>query len=211
MSTPLLSGPPDAKARLVLAHGAGAGMASPFVERLAAALGEVGVETMRFEFGYMAARDIDGARRPPSRLAVLEAEYRSLTLNISPCANQRLYIGGKSMGGRVASRIAEDLYASNRIAGLVVIGYPFHPPRKPDVLRVEHLATLACPTLFLQGTRDPLGSKAEVATYVLSPTIQIKWLEDGDHDLKPRRASGHTQADHIAVAADEIARFMGLP
>ncbi len=211
MPTHLLNGPPDAKARLVLAHGAGAGMNSQFLELLAATLGEAEVEIMRFEFGYMAARRADGVRRPPPRMPILEAEYRDLIMDMTPRKGQRLYIGGKSMGGRVASLIADGLYFCGRIAGLVVVGYPFHPPRKPASLRVEHLATLACPTLIVQGDRDALGSKDEVADYTLSPSIRVHWLEDGDHDLTPRRASGATRAAHVATAACEIARFMALP
>lgn len=211
MPTPLLTGPPYAKARLVLAHGAGAGMSSPFLESLVAALEGARVETMRFEFGYMAARRTTGVRRPPSRMPVLEAEYRDVISRLAPRAGQRLFIGGKSMGGRVASLIANDLYGAGHVAGLIVVGYPFHLPRKPEALRVTHLAALACPTLILQGTRDPLGSKVEVDGYTLAPSIQIRWLDDGDHELKPRRASGATQRQHIATAASEIARFMGLP
>lgn len=209
MTTPLLTGPSDAHVRLVLAHGAGAGMRSPFLESLAGALGQAQVQTLRFEFGYMAARRNEGIRRPPPRMPVLEAEYTSVLRGLADAPP--IYIGGKSMGGRVASLIADELYRDGHISGLVLVGYPFHPAGRPTSLRTEHLTDLTCPTLIVQGTRDPLGSFDEVAGYGLSPAVRVHWLEDGDHDLKPRRASGFTQADHIATAAREIARFMGLP
>ena len=113
-------------------------------------------------------------------------------------ADGTLIIGGKSMGGRVASMIADDLFAAGRIAGLLCLGYPFHPIDKPDKLRTEHLKDLKTPTLICQGTRDPFGTSEEVATYDLSPAIQLSWFEDGDHDLKPRkRISGFSHADHM--------------
>lgn len=111
------------------------------------------------------------------------------------------------MGGRAASLIADPLYAEAKIGGLVCLGYPFHPPGKPDNLRTVHFTKLSCPTLIIQGDRDPLGSRAEVATYDLSPAIQVVWLPDGDHDFKPRKSSAHTQASHIATAVDAILAF----
>jgi uncharacterized protein len=123
-------------------------------------------------------------------------------------AKGRLIIGGKSMGGRVASMIADDLYAAGRIAGLLCLGYPFHPPEKPTQLRTAHLADLKTPTLIVQGTRDPFGTRDEVAAYNLSQAIALLWLEDGDHDLKPRKSiSGFTAADHLKTMADRIARW----
>lgn len=102
------------------------------------------------------------------------------------------------MGGRVASMIADELFDARRIAGLLCVGYPFHPIGKPEKLRTEHLKHLRTPTLICQGTRDQFGSKDEVSGYDLSPAIQVRWFEDGDHDLKPRkRVSGLTHADHI--------------
>ena len=202
------NGPPTALSHLILAHGAGAPMSSSFLESLAFELGREGVRVTRFEFAYMAGRHVDGVKRPPPRVERLAAEYQAVISGWPAGSHQRLYIGGKSMGARVASQIAGPLHARGTISGLVAVGYPFHPPRKPESLRVEHLMDVGCPTFIVQGTRDPLGSASEVESYGLPPSIEIEWLEDGDHDLKPRRASGHTQAGHIALAARAIAQFM---
>lgn len=112
------------------------------------------------------------------------------------------------MGGRVASMIADEVFAAGRIAGLLCLGYPFHPMGKPTQLRTAHLETLKCPALIVQGTRDIMGSAEEVAGYALSPAIEILWLEDGDHDLKPRKAvSGFTAAGHLQTMAAAVAAW----
>src|SRR5690606_19075513 len=127
-------------------------------------------------------------------------EYRAAVEKLA--SKTPLIIGGKSMGGRVASLVAGEIYAAGKIAGLLCLGYPFHPPAKPDQLRTAHLQTLVTPTLICQGTRDPFGTRDEVGTYPLSEAIEILWLEDGDHDLKPRRKiSGFTAADHLKTLA----------
>ena len=198
-----------ARALLLLAHGAGAGMDSPFMNAMSGLLAERQIGCLRFEFAYMAARRTDGKRRPPPRMdrlieefdtAVRQAERRNR-------AGLPLLIGGKSMGGRVASLIADEMYAADRIAGVVCLGYPFHPPKKPDKLRTAHLETLQCPTLIVQGTRDPLGNLTEVAGYSLAPSIDVSWIEDGDHDLTPRKRSGRSADDAWSEAADAIADF----
>ena len=159
-----------------------------------------GLRVARFEFPYMAKRRIDGKRRPPDRMDVLLAAYRHIV-----CATQAdtLRVGGKSMGGRVASMIADDLEA----AGLVCLGYPFHPPGKPEKLRTQHLQNLITPSLFLQGERDPLGTRGEIENYGLSHSITIKYLPDGDHDLKPRKASGRTRDENWREAIRHTAEF----
>jgi predicted alpha/beta-hydrolase family hydrolase len=112
------------------------------------------------------------------------------------------------MGGRVASMVADDLLAEGRIAGLLCLGYPFHPPAKPAQLRTAHLEALKTPALICQGTRDEFGTRSEVAGYTLSDRIEILWQEDGDHDLKPRKKiSGFSAADHLKAMADATARF----
>jgi predicted alpha/beta-hydrolase family hydrolase len=114
------------------------------------------------------------------------------------------------MGGRVASLLADELYTARRIAGLLCLGYPFHPPGRPEQLRTAHLAGLATPTLICQGTRDPFGPREEVETYGLSRAIELFWLEDGDHDLKPRKSvSGLTAAQHLAAVADRVRDWTG--
>ena len=184
-------------------------MTSVFLADFAQTLAERGIATTRFEFAYMAARHMDGVKRPPPRIEKLVAEYRQLFARLPRVDGRRLFIGGKSMGGRVASLLADELYADGHIAGAVCLGYPFHPARKPDQQRVAHLAGLACPTLIIHGTRDPLGSFDEVANYHLSPSITLAWLQDGDHDFTPRRASGFTAAQHMTTAAATVAAFVG--
>jgi predicted alpha/beta-hydrolase family hydrolase len=114
------------------------------------------------------------------------------------------------MGGRVASMVADEMFAKGEISGLVCLGYPFHPPAKPEQLRTKHLAALKTPTLIFQGTRDEFGTKEEVATYGLSHAIEVIWLEDGDHDLKPRKAiSGFSTADHLKTLAETVKAWAG--
>lgn len=209
------SGAGDARCRnahVLLAHGAGAGIETPFLQSIAEHVAARGVHVVRFEFAYMASRREGGKKRPPPRAEALIEEYArvldSVSERLGPDA--QLYIGGKSLGGRVASLLADDAFRAGRIAGLVCLGYPFHPPGKPEKLRTAHLKTMTCPALILQGTRDPFGTKDEVAGMELSANCRVTWLEDGDHDLKPRRASGWTHGDHIEAAADAIAAFIGV-
>ena len=203
----LTTGPSDARAHLVFAHGAGAPMDSAFLEKLAQSLALCGIKTSRFEFEYMAQRRHTGIKRPPPKIERLAQEYHTVVGALATLPGARLWIGGKSMGGRVASLIADELFARGDIAGLVCVGYPFHPSGKPANLRVLHLAALTCPALIVQGDRDPLGNRAEVESYDLSGNIELEWLPDGDHDLMPRRTSGHTQSEHIAAASAAIARL----
>src|SRR5262245_36628691 len=201
----LASGPSRPTARYVCAHGAGAGMATAFLAAMAAALAEQGIATLRFEFAYMAARRTGGARRPPPRAERLMDEYVAAA-RAAP-RDAPLFIGGKSMGGRVASLIADRLWDEGLIAGLICLGYPFHPPTRPAELRTAPLAGLRCPALIIQGERDPFGSRAEVEGYALSPPIRLLWAPDGDHDLGPRGAPGHTRRGNLAAAAAAIAAF----
>ncbi len=201
----LVDGPATAPCTLLLGHGAGAAMDSPGMNRLADALVAQGLRVARFEFAYMAARR-DGRRKPPPRAETLCPEYEAAVAALAP--RGPLVIGGKSMGGRVASLVADPLHASGAVAGLLCLGYPFHPVGKPQQLRTAHLEHLRTPTLVVQGTRDPFGTREEVATYRLSRAIEILWLEDGDHDLKPRKSvSGHTAAEHLATMASAVATW----
>lgn len=189
----LLDGPADAPLTILLAHGAGGAMDSPGMTAVAQALA-AGFRVARFEFGYMAARR-DGGRRPPPRAEALVPEYRDAFEQLP--GGGPVVIGGKSMGGRVASMVADELRDRGQISGLLCIGYPFHPPGRPDRLRTRHLQTIRTPTLICQGTRDPFGTREEVSGYSLPHAVEILWLEDGDHDLKPRRASGFSASDHL--------------
>ena len=200
----IFDGPKDAAATVLLAHGAGAAMDSSAMEAIANALSAQGLRVARFEFGYMAARR-SGARKPPPRADLLIPEYIEA---VEALGQGSLIIGGKSMGGRVASMVADELFAQKRIDGLLCLGYPFHPPKRPDNLRTDHLAELKTPTLICQGTRDPFGSREEVESYALSGSIEFLWLEDGDHDLKPRKKlSGLSAADHMRSMAEAVMRF----
>jgi predicted alpha/beta-hydrolase family hydrolase len=205
----LQTGPADAPARFLCAHGAGAGMETPFLKTFADLLAERGIATLRFEFAYMAARrsgSSQGTRKPPPKAERLIDEYRAAIAAAGQGAP--LIVGGKSMGGRVASLLADETHAAGRIAGLVCLGYPFHPPNQPAKLRTAHLEGLACPTLIVQGERDPFGPRAEVEAMRLSPAIRYHWAGDGDHDLGPRGGSGFTRKGNLAAAADAVAAFV---
>jgi len=192
----LFDGPAKAKHSILLAHGAGAAMDSPAMNAIAKSLAEAGFRIARFEFGYMAGRRTSAGRKPPPRAETLRPEYVAAIAALK--ASGPLIIGGKSMGGRVASMIADEQHA----AGLLCLGYPFHPVGKPAQLRTAHLTELKTPTLIVQGTRDPFGTREEAADYRLSKAIRILWLEDGDHDLRPRKAvSGFSMADHLRTMA----------
>ncbi len=188
--------------RFVLAHGAGAPMDSEFMNAIAERLGGAGVEVVRFEFDYMARRRQDGRRRPPDRAPKLLARFEDVIAEAGTPSN--LVIGGKSMGGRSASMIADQA----GVAGLLCLGYPFHPPGKPDRLRTHHLEALKTPALIVQGTRDPFGTQTEVTRYSLSPSIELAWLEDGDHSFKPRKKSGRSLAQNLDEAAEAALRFI---
>jgi hypothetical protein len=179
-------------------------MSTPFMATFASLLAARGIAVARFEFGFMRAR-AESVRRPAPKAETLVEEYRAAVAAAGK--PKKLLVGGKSMGGRVASLLADELFDAGRIAGLVCIGYPFHPPGKPAQLRTAHLEGLRCPALFVQGTRDPFGTREEVASYGLSPAITFAWIEDGDHDLKQRRAMGHPPGDGLRAAADAVAAF----
>jgi len=193
----LRNGPDDAATTLILAHGAGAPMDTPFMNTIAKGVAEAGIAVIRFEFPYMMRRREDGKRRPPDRQPALLETWRAV---FSSATSARIAIGGKSMGGRMASLIADEVGATS----LVCLGYPFHPPGKPDRLRTEHLATMQTPTLILQGERDPFGTKAEVDGYDLADTIEVQWLGDGNHDLAPRKKSGRTHSQNLEEAVAGI-------
>jgi predicted alpha/beta-hydrolase family hydrolase len=204
----LFDGPPNAAATVLLAHGAGAPMDSKSMDAAAQALAAAGLRVARFEFAYMAGRR-RGERKPPPRADRLNGEYLAAVEELCD-GGGLLVIGGKSMGGRVASMVADELFGAGRIAGLLCLGYPFHPPGKPTELRTGHLADLRTPTLIVQGTRDEFGCEEEVAGYALSPSIELLWLPDGDHDLAPRKSvSGFSRADHLRTMAKGAAAWIG--
>ncbi len=203
----LVDEPPAAESRagggtIVLAHGAGAPMDSPFLAAMARGLAARGLRVVRFEFPYMRARRERGERKPPDRQPALEKAWREVIERLG--GGGTLVIGGKSLGGRIASMVADDAGAR----GLVCLGYPFHPPDAPERLRTAHLRALRTPTLIVQGTRDPFGSPAEIEGYELSPAIRVVFLEDGDHSFKPRVSSGRTEKQNLEAAMDAVAEFV---
>ncbi len=201
----LIDGPRDAERVYLFAHGAGMPMDNEWMNTVARHLAERAIRVMRFEFPYMAERRQTGRKRPPNPAAVLQATWREVIDRVG--APQTLYIGGKSMGGRQASLIADEL----GVKGLICLGFPFHAPGREPGDRIAHLETLATKTLLCQGTRDTMGTQAEVATYTLSKQIRIAWLEDGDHSFKPRVKAGHTLDGHLQRVADQIDAFMDEP
>jgi predicted alpha/beta-hydrolase family hydrolase len=200
----LFDGPEDARITILLAHGAGAPMDSASMNAVTKALAEQGFRVARFEFAYMASRRTAAGKKPPPKAETVMPEYVAAIDDLGP-TNGPLLIGGKSMGGRVASMVADALFDAGRIAGLVCLGYPFHPPGRPQQLRTAHLINLRTPTLICQGTRDEFGDRYEVGEFGLSDAIDVLWLEDGDHDLKPRKSvSGFSTADHLKTVATSI-------
>ncbi len=196
--------PQAATATLILAHGAGAAMDSPFMQRMAQGLAARGVRVVRFEFAYMAQRRVDGRKRPPNPQAQLLQQWRDVHAQVRQRVAGPLAIGGKSMGGRMASLLADELGA----AALVCLGYPFYAAGKPEKPRVAHLAELRTPTLIVQGERDALGNREAVAAYAVSSAIDLHWLVAADHDLKPLKASGYTHEQHLDTAVQVVAEFL---
>jgi predicted alpha/beta-hydrolase family hydrolase len=188
--------------QLVLAHGAGAPMDSPFMAAMARGLAAGGARVVRFELPYMARRRETGEKRAPDREPVLRQAWLAAIAALG--GGRRVVIGGKSLGGRIASMIADE--AGTR--GLVCLGYPFHPPGQPERLRTAHLKDLKTPTLIVQGTRDPFGTPEDVAGYELSPQIRLVWLPDGDHSFKPRASSGRTERQNLEEAVAAVLRFV---
>ena len=185
---------------LILAHGAGAPMDSQWMAEMAERLAVRGVNVLRFEFPYMAQRRRDGGKRPPNPQPVLLQCWREVFGEVRRHVAGPIAIGGKSMGGRMASLLADEL----GVDALVCLGYPFYAAGKPEKPRVAHLAHVKTPTLIVQGERDALGNREAVEAYTLSPAIEVHWLVAGDHDLKPLKASGYSHAQHLEAAADRI-------
>ncbi len=200
-TTLIFTGPVKANRTILLAHGAGAGMDTPFMNAFADGLAQLGIRVVRFEFPYMAERRKLGKKHPPDREPVLRQTWLDV---IEQLGAEGLVIGGKSMGGRIASLIADEA----GVAGLVCLGYPFHPTGNPDKLRIEHLRTLKTPTLIVQGERDPFGNRTEVRDYQLARKIRIHWLPDGDHSFKPRKSSGQTIERNLEQAVGTIVSFL---
>ena len=199
----LVDGPKTASHTYIFAHGAGAPMDAPFMNVFASGLGKAGIRVVRFEFPYMERRRLEGRQFPPDRLEKLLQSWRDAIQN---WRDGILVIGGKSMGGRIASMIAVTKIPL--ISGVVCLGYPFHPPGKPENLRIAHLSDLNMPTLICQGERDPFGGCDEIEALDLPGIIEFHWLLDGDHSFKPRIASGLTVEQNLESAVEKTASFI---
>ncbi|MFA0134900.1 alpha/beta fold hydrolase [Vibrio splendidus] len=185
----------------VFAHGAGAGMDHEFMQSVAKGLAFKGIRVIRFNFPYMIKRAEDGKRRPPDRAPKLLEAYQDI---IKQCDADKLVIGGKSMGGRMASHLSEV----DKVAAMACLGFPFHPPGKPEKYKGEHLAELQKPCLILQGERDTFGKREEFADFDLSDSIRVEFIPDGDHSFKPRKSSGYTEQQNIALTVEKLSAFI---
>ncbi|MBL0609774.1 alpha/beta fold hydrolase [Aeromonas jandaei] len=197
----------DAPVRILLAHGAGAGMEHAFLAELSRLLAGPDIEVVRFNFPYMTRRSQDGKRRPPDRQPILLAHWREM---VREFAHPRLFLAGKSMGGRMVAEISDEIYCEMNAAGLLILGYPFHPPARPDRWRGEVLKQIKTPTLLLQGERDTFGSRVELADFPFSSAVSVHWLTDGDHGFKPGKSSGLCEQDNLQRAASRIRQFVGV-
>jgi predicted alpha/beta-hydrolase family hydrolase len=196
---------------VVLGHGAGASQTSGFMRLFASGLAERGLDVMTFNFVYMEqGRSVPDQKQKLERCfsAVIESALKHKKLK-----NNRVVLGGKSMGGRIASQVMagedRESFASD-VAGLVFLGYPLHPPGNPAKLRVEHLEHIKKPMLFVQGTRDALGTPEEIKPFVknLRPAVKIHEIEGGDHSFKAPKKFGLTQEQIFETSMDEIDRWV---
>lgn len=185
----------------IFAHGAGADMDHDFMAAVASGLAARGIRVVRFNFPYMVKRAEDGKRRPPDRAPKLLEAFEAV---IAEYASGSVVIGGKSMGGRMASLLS----AHPQVAGIACLGFPFHPPGKPEKFKGDHLAEVDKPTLILQGERDTFGTQLECATFSFSPNVSLAFLPDGEHSFKPRKSSGYTEAQNIALAVEKLSQFI---
>lgn len=206
------NGPTDGPVYL-FAHGAGADMNSEFMTQVAEGLAGKGIRVVRFNFPYMIKRAEDGKRRPPDRAPKLLLAYQEVIQHLD-CP---VVIGGKSMGGRMSSLLLAQNALQEEgdrltILGSACLGFPFHAPGKDPKDRLDHMAELVEPLLIVQGTRDTMGTREEVLEYIkeerVNSSIKMEWLEDGNHDLKPRKMSGFNHQQHIDKAIEQVAEFV---
>lgn len=189
----------------ILAHGAGAPMDSEWMSSFAKELAKHQIKVIRFEFPYMIERRETGKKRPPNTKKVLIQTWVDVYNKVkADHPKTPLFIGGKSMGGRIASLVTDELMP----AGLIGLGFPFHAPGKDVGDRIDHLENIQTKSLIIQGTRDSMGSKIDCLNYDLSKNIEIFWLEDGDHSWKPRKKSGLSLDEHMLTAAKKVKYFI---
>jgi hypothetical protein len=193
---------------VLLAHGAGADMQAAALTVVADALADARIPSLRFDFPYRRA-----GRRAPDRPPVLLAAVREATADLAHRARvpvDRLVLGGRSMGGRICSMVAADEDDPVPALGLALLGYPLHPPGKPDRLRIEHFPRLTMPVLFVSGTRDAFATPDELKRHAkkVKGRVTFSWIETGDHGFKPLKASGLTAAQALDGAAEAVVRFV---
>ena len=192
--------PKKSDLHLILAHGAGAPMDSDWMNETSDWLCSQGIHVYRFEFPYMQERRLNGKKRPPNTKKVLIETYNEVIDQI----NQKVFIGGKSMGGRISSMVLDH----PNVTGSVCFGFPFHAPGKAPGDRLNHLEDVSKPVLILQGERDSMGLPDEIKGYKLSKNIEVYYLKDGDHGLKPRKKSGKTMSENLEEASIISEKFM---
>ncbi|MFT5161930.1 MAG: putative alpha/beta-hydrolase family hydrolase [Alteromonadaceae bacterium] len=203
ITTPAIKSP---VARFLFAHGAGASMDTDFMVNIAEGLAAQQIEVVRFNFPYMQTMSETGKRRPPNRMPALLEYFTELVNGVDD--GLPLFIGGKSMGGRASTMLATQSELKNPIKGVLALGYPFHPAGKPDKLRIDHLPDMLAPCLIIQGDRDSMGNQQDIAGYNLPNQLEVAYLTDGEHGFKPRKASGVTLQDNLAIAIAHMVRFI---
>ena len=192
------------KAFVIFAHGAGADKSHEFMDNVASLLNLQDINVLRFNFSYMDVRLAEGNRRPPDRMPKLLTCFQTVIKDLD--TDLPVFLAGKSMGGRVAATLARENTLNAQ--GVMCLGYPFHPQKKPEKLRLEPLQETHKPILILQGTRDALGSEEEISNYELSDKCRCVFFADGDHNLKPRVKSGFTHSQHVQDSVNEMVRFI---
>ena len=200
------SGPVHAAGSLLLAHGAGVDASFPFMEFIANGLSDRDWRVHSFDFPYMVKRRLKGRTSPPDRPDVLLGAFRDAIDQLNP--EQPLVIGGKSMGGRIASLLLDELHDISAVAAGVCLGYPFHPLGKPAQLRTQHLVEMTAPCLIVQGERDAMGRVEEVSGYGLSSAVRLQWIPDGDHSFTPRKRSGRSEEQNLELVIDHVHQFL---
>ena len=207
MSVDLISsGPVHAAGSLLLAHGAGVDSQSPFMQAMADGLAKLNWRVHLFDFPYMARRRLTGQKTLPDRPDVLLKAFKEAVDQLDQ--GHPLVIGGKSMGGRIASLLLDELHDSSTVAAGVFLGYPFHPLGKPAQLRTQHLIDLSAPCLIVQGERDAMGRQDEVEVYSMSSAVTLQWIPDGDHSFSPRKRSGRTEEQNLCLAVQHVHSFL---
>ena len=192
---------------VIFAHGAGAGMDSDFMVQMATSVAQQGVQVCRFNFNYMQINEDEGKRRPPERMPKLVEHFEKVIAEvISKHSPKRLFLMGKSMGGRVATILCEQL--NFPIEGVICLGYPFIPIKGGNP-RLEPLEKCQVPVHIIQGDRDRFGNQQQVRDWILPKSVDFSWVPDGDHSFEPRKRSGHTWEENLALSVTEIMKFIG--